>query len=191
MLDVATDAKLFREARLAVLFSLGWRVLWMPLGILFPLHSLLRHPRILFFACAAYAAIIVWKLASASLLFRKADALTVWFGLLLAYAVVFVAFLLWLVYVQPPQPTDLMIVPRLYIMVGSFISVGCVMVISPEAAARLNELAGGKIRLEGQEVGHPPRTRMRIGGLFLASTGALLLAIAIKVTLMAVGVLPY
>src|SRR5437879_8764760 len=127
MLDVATDAKLFLEARLAVLFSLGWRVLWMPLGILFPLHSLLRHPRILFFACAAYAAIIVWKLASASRLFRKADALTVWFGLLLAYAVVFVAFLLWLVFVQLPQPSVLMIVANIYFIVVSLIFVGCLV----------------------------------------------------------------
>src|SRR2546425_12894714 len=167
MLDVATDAKLFREARLAVLFSLGWRVLWLPLRILFPLHSLLRHPRILFFACAAYAAIIVWKLASASRLFRKADALTVWFGLLLAYAVVFVAFLLWLVYVQPPQPTDLMIVPTLYIMAVTFIFLGGVFVISPETASPLDEVAGGKNWLVRAEGGHPPRTPRWGWGLFL------------------------
>ena len=191
MLGVATDAKLFREARLAVLFSLGWRVLWLPVGVLLSLPWLLRHPGILFFMCGAYAAILVWKLASASRLFRKADTLTVWFGLLVAYAGFFVVFLLWLVYMRPPQATDLMMMPPLYIVAVTFISVGCVMVISPETAARLNELADGKIRREGQEVGYPRRTRMRIGGLFLATTGALLLAMAIKGTLMAVGFLPY
>ena len=59
-----------------MLFSLGWRILWLPLGILFPLPYLLRHPTILVFACGTYAAVIVWKLASVSRLFRRMDVLT-------------------------------------------------------------------------------------------------------------------
>jgi hypothetical protein len=191
MLEAATDARLSREVRLAVLVSLGWRVLWLPLGVLFALPSLLRHPKILVFACLTYAVIVVWKLASASQLFRKVDALTVWFGLLSSYAAVFVGFLLWLAYVRPPQATDLMLVPTFCIMGATFISVGCVMVIRPEVAARLNELADCKIRLEAQRAGHSPRTWMRIGGVFLASLGTWLLVVATKGILMALGVLPY
>jgi hypothetical protein len=119
------------------------------------------------------------------------DKLTACFGLLSSYAAVFVGFLLWLAYVRPSQATDLMIVPTLYIMGATFMVVGCVMVIPPEVAARLNELAGGKIRLEGQRAGHSPRIWMRIGGVFLMSLGTWLLVVATKVILMALGALPY
>jgi len=172
-----------------VLFSLGWRILWLPLGILFPLPYLLRHPTILVFACVTYAAVIVWKLASASRLFRRMDVLTLCFGLLSSYAVGFIVFLLWLVSVRPPEPSDLTIASALYIMGMTFVSVGCVMVVSPQAAARLNELTDGKIRLGPMRATHSLHIWMRIGGVLLTSTGALLLAVAAKITLEAVSIL--
>jgi len=119
-----------------MLFSLGWWVLWLPLGILFALPSLLPYPKVLVFACLMYAIVLIWKLASASRLFRKMDKLTAWFGLLLSYAAAFVAFLLWLAYVRPPRATDLMVMPTLYIIGGTFVSMGFVMVVRPELAAR-------------------------------------------------------
>src|SRR5437879_5060511 len=103
MFDVSTDERFLREVRLAHVASLGWRILWMPVGILLALPWLLHHPTILVFACLAYVAIVVWKLTLASRLFRKADTLTLWFGLLSSYAAVFVAFLLWLAYVRPRE----------------------------------------------------------------------------------------
>lgn len=124
MPDTSTNARLFREKRLAVLFSLGWRVLWLPLGILFPLPWLLRHPTSLVFACITYAVVIVWKLASAWRSFRRMDLLTLLFALLSSYAAGFVVFLLWLVYARP-EPSDLMIASALYIMGVTFVSVGC------------------------------------------------------------------
>lgn len=185
MPDNAIDTELFREERLAVLFSLGWRILWLPLGILFPLPYLLRHPTILVFACGTYAAVIVWKLASVSRLFRRMDVLTLCFGLLSSYAVGFIVFL----FVRPPEPSDLTIASALYVMGMTFVSVGCVMVVSPQAAARLNELTDGKIRLGPMRATHSLHIWMRIGGVFLTSTGALLLAVAAKITLEAVSIL--
>jgi len=174
-----------------MLFSLGWWVLWLPLGILFALPSLLPYPKVLVFACLMYAIVLIWKLASASRLFRKMDKLTAWFGLLLSYAAAFVAFLLWLAYVRPPRASDLMVMPTLYIIGGTFVSMGFVMVVRPELAARINELAGGKIRVEAQHAGHSAHTWMRIGGVFLTTLGGRLLVVATKGILMALGVLPY
>ena len=192
MPDTPTDAQPFQETKLAVLFSLGWRVLWLPLGILFPLPSLLRHPKILVFACATYAVIVVWKLAAASRWFHRMDLLTLLFCLLSSYAAGFVVFLFWLVYVRPPEPTDLIYASALYIMGMTFVSVGLVMLVSPKAATRLNELADGKVRPGEQRLAFSPRSwRMRIGGAFLTGTGALLLAVAVKVTMEAVGVWRY